>query len=267
MDDGRIELVIEGLPEKDGKVSLGTLMSGIQSLNAILSRLDRDANDGKSGSTFEVVALSYASPYRIAVRPTPLPNSRLTGPLVLAALSDVSAALESSDRLDAYDTDVLEPIRALAKPVGKSVKNVTLLFNGTAVDMTPRIVSRIDQALAIEDECEGYIEGMLEQINLHGGANTFHIYPDVGPKKVACHFPAALSDDAVASVGKRVGVFGTLKYRFGASFPHEISVSSVEPYPPDADLPTWEDLRGRAPDATGPLSSEAFVRELRDAWE
>lgn len=31
-------------------------------------------------------------------------------------------------------------------------------------------------------------------------------------------------------------------------------------------LPDWEDLRGRAPDATGGLSSEAFVREIRDEW-
>lgn len=29
---------------------------------------------------------------------------------------------------------------------------------------------------------------------------------------------------------------------------------------------TWEDLRGAAPDATGELSSEAFVRELRNDW-
>lgn len=28
----------------------------------------------------------------------------------------------------------------------------------------------------------------------------------------------------------------------------------------------WEDLRGCAPDATGNLSSEAFVRQLRDEW-
>lgn len=28
----------------------------------------------------------------------------------------------------------------------------------------------------------------------------------------------------------------------------------------------WDDLRGRAPGATGALSSEAFVRELRDDW-
>lgn len=32
------------------------------------------------------------------------------------------------------------------------------------------------------------------------------------------------------------------------------------------DLPTWDDIRGRAPDATGGLSSEDFVRGLRDAW-
>lgn len=266
MDDGRIELVIEGLPEKNGKVLLSTLMSQIQSLSTVLSRLDRDAGDGKSGSAFEVVALSYASPYRIAVQPTPIPNARFTGPLVVAALGDVSTALVSKGRLDQYDSDVLEPIRALARPVGKNVKNVTLLFGKTILEMNARIVARIDEALAVEEECEGFIEGMLEQINLHGGANTFHIYPEVGPKKVSCHFPPALIDDAVAAVGRRVEVTGTLKYRAGVSLPHEIAVTGVEAYPPDSDLADWEDIRGRAPDATGALTSEAFIREQRDAW-
>jgi hypothetical protein len=32
------------------------------------------------------------------------------------------------------------------------------------------------------------------------------------------------------------------------------------------ELPDWEDLRGRAPDATAGMSSEAFVRKLRDDW-
>ncbi len=266
MDNGRIELVIEGLPEKKGKVLLSTLMSQLQSLSAVLSRLDRDLNDEKNGSAFEVVTLSYASPYRIAVQPMPLPNVRFTGPLVIAALNEVSAALVSNDSLKEYDSEVLEPIRALAKPVGRAVKNITLFFNGNSVDLNPRIVTRIDEALAVKDECEGFIEGMLEQINLHGGANTFHIYPEVGPKKVACHFPPALIDEPVAAVGRCVEVVGTLKYRAGASFPHEIAVTGVEAYPPDSDLATWEDLRGRAPDATGALTSEAFVRGLRDAW-
>lgn len=266
MDDGRIELVIEGLPEKDGKVVLSTLMSEIQSLSAVLSRLDREAGDGKSGSAFEVVEMSYASPYRIAVEPRPIPNAVFTGQIVVASLVDVSAALLAKGTLDQFDSDVLEPIRALAKPVGKVVKNVTLRIGDTILEMNARIVARIDEALAVEDECEGFIEGMLEQINLHGGANTFHIFPEIGPKKVSCHFASALIDDAVAAVGRRVEVSGTLKYRAGASLPHEISVTGVEAYPPDADLADWEDLRGRAPDATGTLSSEAFIREQRDAW-
>ena len=34
----------------------------------------------------------------------------------------------------------------------------------------------------------------------------------------------------------------------------------------DEDVPAWEGMRGVAPDATGRLSSEAFIRELRDDW-
>lgn len=36
---------------------------------------------------------------------------------------------------------------------------------------------------------------------------------------------------------------------------------------PGEVLPDWDDLRGVAPNATGDLSSEAFVRELRDGWD
>jgi hypothetical protein len=107
---------------------------------------------------------------------------------------------------------------------------------------------------------------MLDQINVHLGANTFHIYPEVGARKVTCHFPSKLFDDAVSAVGRRVEISGTLHYRAGASFPHQISVTSIEAFPPEYELPDWDDLRGRAPNATGGLSSEAFVRELRNEW-
>ena len=40
----------------------------------------------------------------------------------------------------------------------------------------------------------------------------------------------------------------------------------IEAYLPESEWPGWEDLRGRAPGATGDLSSEAFVRRLRDEW-
>lgn len=264
--EDHITLVIEGLPEDDGQVRLAAFLSELQSLNATLNRLDRDANEGKTASYFRIAELSYNSPARVTIDPHPLPGKPPSGLIVIESLNRISAALASGDDLLDLDAELLGDIRNLALPVGTKVKSATLLFNDSRIDLTPQIVSRIDAALAVDEECEGFLQGNLEQINLHLGANTFQIFPDVGPKKVACHFPQRLYDDAIFAVGRRVDVFGTLRYRARTNFPHQIEVSSIEAHPPESDLPDWDDLRGRAPDATGVLTSEAFVRELRDGW-
>lgn len=264
--EDHITLVIEGLPEDDGQVRLAAFLSELQSLNSTLNRLDRDANDGKTASYFRIAELSYNSPARITIDPHPILGKPTTGLIVIESLHRISAALESGDDLLDLDAELLGDIRNLALPVGTKVKSATLLFNDSRIDLTPKVVSRVDAALAVDEECEGFLQGSLEQINLHLGVNTFQIYPEVGPKKVTCHFPSGLYDEAVSAVGRKVEVFGTLSYRARTAFPHHIQVTSIDTYPPESDLPDWDDLRGRAPDATGGLSSEAFVRELRDGW-
>lgn len=265
-DSDRIEIVIEGLPQNAGRVRLSTFMAQLQSLNAAISRIDREFNSGKPGSVFEIVAMSYNSPYRVALQTTPSDTNGHIAHQIFEGFKAVTAAIISGDNLDEFDAELLADIKSLAKPVGKTVKQTTVFLNGDAVEFGPEICSRVDIALATGDECEGALDGMLEQINLHQGANTFHIYPDIGAKKVTCHFPSALYDDAVFALGRRVQVFGLLRYRVGAPFPHQITVSSIDVFPNQDELPSWDDLRGRAPDATGALSSEAFIRELRDAW-
>jgi hypothetical protein len=265
-DNDRITLVIEGLPEDEGRVRFSAFLAECQSLAATINRLDRDANEGKAASYFRIAELSYSSPARLVLEPQALPGQAPKGHLVVESLNRIAEAFGKGGDLYELDADLLDDIRSLARPVGTQVKSATLLFNDNRIDLTPQIVSRVDTALAVDDECEGSIEGMLEQINVHMGANTFHIYPDIGPRKVSCRFPPRLYDDAVSAVGRRVEVSGTLKYRARTKFPHQIAVTNIEIYPPESDLPDWEDLRGRAPDAIGGLSSEAFVRELRDGW-
>jgi hypothetical protein len=68
--DDRIELVIEGLPEDDGRVRLSAFMSQLQSLSATLSLLDRESNEGRVGSVFQIAELSYKSPVRVVLEPT-----------------------------------------------------------------------------------------------------------------------------------------------------------------------------------------------------
>lgn len=262
----RITLIIEGLPEDGGRVRFATFMTQLQNLSATLSKLDRDTREGKSGTIFEIAELSYSSPVRVVLEPKQTKRDSFAGARLIESLGRLTGALQSGDDLSGIDADLLEDIRGLTRPVGKTVRYAALAFNGETFDLTESVGSKLEAALRVEDECEGAIDGMLEQINIHSGANTFHIYPQIGPRKVTCHFPASLYDDAVASVGKRVEISGTLRYRSGANFPHQIAVRGIEAFPPESDLPDWEDVRGRAPNATGDLSSEDFIAELRDAW-
>lgn len=264
--DDSITLIIEGLPEDDGEVRLAAFMSQLQNLSATVSRLDRDANNGKPASYFRIAELSYSSPVRVVIKPNHLPKSPYVGHIVIESLGRIAEALENGHDLTQVDADVLEDIRGLVRPVGKTVKNATLIFNDHRLDLTERVGIKIDEALAVDEECDGSLDGMLDQINVHLGANTFHIYPEVGARKVTCHFPSRLFDDAVSAVGRRVEVSGTLRYRAGASYPHQIAITHIDAFPPDHELPEWEDLRGRAPNATSGISSEAFVRELRNEW-
>jgi hypothetical protein len=263
----RIELVMEGLPEDEGRLRLNTFMSQLQKFGAALAKLDRETNEGKSANIFQIAELSYSSPIRVVLEPKPIAPYRTTGHFVIARLKHVTDMIVAGGDLSGLDADLLEDIKSLATPVGKSVKTATLVFNGSAVDLTPRIAHQLEIALSVEDECDGSLEGDLDQINIHEGANVFHIYPQVGPSRVTCHFPVKLFDDAIAAVGRRIEVFGTLRYRARAPFPHQIAVNDLEIIERESDLPDWEDLRGRAPGATGEQSSEAFIRELRDAWD
>lgn len=262
--ENRITLILEGMPETEGRIRFKTFLHELQSLSSALGRISRDTNDGDTATIFQVEELSYNSPMRVVVAPAP--GNEQVASQVLKRFDAVADAVTSEASLDNFDADLLSDMRGLAKPIGKQLKYATLLVNNKEFEFTDAVTRRVDHALSIDEECIGFIEGRLEQINIHGGANTFHVYPDIGARKVACHFPGSLLDDAIYAVGRRVEVSGTLKYRHGAAFPYEIAVTAIDPFPAEEDLPTWDDLRGLAPDATGSLMSEAYVRELRNAW-
>jgi hypothetical protein len=122
--DDRITLIIEGLPEDEGQVRLAAFMSQIQSLSATLTRLDRDTNNGRQASYFRIAELSYSSPIRVVIEPQPLPKRPYVGHLVIDSLVRIAQAIEAGgENLTEVDADVLEDMRALIRPVGKTVTN------------------------------------------------------------------------------------------------------------------------------------------------
>src|SRR5579875_2737556 len=123
-DDDRITLIIEGLPEDEGRVRLGAFLSQLQNLSATVTKLDREAHAGKAATYFRIVELSYKSPARVVLEPQALPKQPYIGPVIVESLGRVATALENGSDLSGLDADLLEDIRGLARPVGKSVKSV-----------------------------------------------------------------------------------------------------------------------------------------------
>ncbi len=112
------------------------------------------------------------------------------------------------------------------------------------------------------------IDGKLEQIDNHKNKNTFRIHPTL-PNRSAleCQFPTRLIDDARKALGRYVSVRGECFYRPHANFAHKIKVQEMEVFPPASTLPSLRDLYGIAPNATGGMTTEEFVRKLRDEWD
>src|ERR1700728_4336464 len=94
-DGDRITLIIEGLPEDDGQVRLGVFMPQLQNLNATITKLDREANDGRQATSYRIAELSYKSSVRIVLEPHALPKQSYAGHVIIESLGRITAALEN----------------------------------------------------------------------------------------------------------------------------------------------------------------------------
>ena len=55
-----------------------------------------------------------------------------------------------------------------------------------------------------------------------------------------------------------------MRYKAAAPFPHEIAVEDLETLPEEHELPTFAELRGAVPNLTQGLTSEEYIRQIRD---
>ena len=266
MDERRVTLIVEGLSSDGGHVRLDAFLTALEKLRSTLIKLDALGSDGKPSSYFTIVGLSHNSPATVEIEARPLQGRR---DVTSALLSRFGSAIKeiSAGRVPEYlDYKTLADLREIASPVGSSIASARISVGNEYVEMTKQFAKQIEVVMAEEETCFGSVDGMLEQINVHADANTFTIYPEFGAKSISCHFPKDQQEKAVSAIKRRVSVSGNMHYRKNAPFPHHIDVDHLEIYALPDDLPSLDDLRGLAPNATGGLASEDFVRELRNAW-
>ena len=267
MEKHRIILTVEGMPCDNGQVRLDVFVEELTKLQAVLSRIDKSISGGKRNSYFAIVGLSYENPTiaELEVRTNPSGIDNRTA--IYSQFSSLLKDVECDEIPFDVDYGLLEDIKGLASPVGSKLGKASLGINDVNYSLTEHLAKRIDTHLGEQEECFSTVEGMLEKINVHNNANTFTVYPDVGPKNISCSVPKNLIDLAISAIRRKVAISGIAKFRKHSPFPHHINVNHISIFSHENELPTFDDLRGRAPDATGNLSSEAFIREIRNGWQ
>jgi hypothetical protein len=267
MTSYRIKLVVEGLDRDDGHVRLEVFVRELQKLQSALGRADARVSDGNRCSYFAVVGLSHNSPATVELEARVAPNSgRDCRASALKLFSDAIDAVERGEFHAESDYDLINDIKELSAPVGETLKTVQLTLEDRAHVLTDRLAVTISAFQADQEECTTTVEGILEKVNVHDDANTFTIYPDVGPVRITCKLPQELAEKGISAIRRRVAVTGVAKFRKFAPFPHEIVADDIHIYDVETDLPEFSSLFGIAPHATGDLSSEDFVRQLRNDW-
>lgn len=266
-NDFCITLALDGLPSEDGYIRAGDFLRELQLLTSALNKTDRDiCGTGGPFSYYRIVNLSLASPATVVLEALPRdPDTDMRSEVISKFFSVLSCIQHGEFLPESVSHSLLQDLSGMASPVGKSIGSVRVSRDGTVIHFNPKLQKTIELLLAPEEIYPGAIRGMLEAINLHREANVFRIYPDVGPAKITCHFAIELQEQAVKAINHFVEVRGILKYKVRAQYPHEIQVDSIEAFPPEHELPSLWDIKGIAPNATGQLASEDFVRELRNA--
>jgi hypothetical protein len=262
--DNRIKLTLVGLASEDGHIRADDLQQEFRLLLSILQKGECDLLGTRERAIYyRVIELHHSSPATIVLEARPLKTDHDRRREFLPQLGSVVREVRQGRLSRKVEPSLLQDLRNMAAPIGRTLAGVILTIDNSDVEFTPDVRKNVEAILSPEEVFNGSFSGMLEYLNVHAGANVFCIYPDVGPTKIRCHFPAELTHVAIKAIGEFVEIRGVLKYKCAAPYPHEIVVGDVIVHSQE-DLPTFADMRGIARLPAG-TTSEEFVRKIRDA--
>ena len=272
------KLTIDIEPAKAGEkhVSLGDFIFQLDAFKKILSSTESMVSGKSALIKWKVADLRHSSPAQVALRPShdqPEEHTEIIDKTVESVLHNLKTL--PGENPPKMTPEALKAYQTFGEKVEKGILKVKVGNNrdediayenyATVVEVSTGINRAIDTLLSPEVKAIGVVEGRLEYMDIHGNRNLFCIYPAIGPDKIICSFPSDKIEEARQALNRKTRVWGELTYPAGSNFPKSVKVETIELLPEDDELPSLKDLRGIAPDITGDLSSEEFVRMLRDA--
>ena len=120
----------------------------------------------------------------------------------------------------------------------------------------------MDTRAEIHHKSIGAVEGRLELASLPGEGRCFNVCHGVTGVAVKCELPREMENELVPNLGSIVTVSGLVSYN-ATGEPISVAVDRIRAFEEENTLPSIHDMIGLAPDITGELTTEEYIRELR----
>jgi hypothetical protein len=263
-----VTVQVAGPPERQGSIRLSEFTKKLEAIKHALRETERlEVGIEQPVLDYRIIDVKRTSPFTVTIEASPLEKPRPQGlpdPSIPVVRRFFRYARQVKDKHVPHDIDLpaLQAFKEMAAMLDRHISEVVVANDQDRISLDRDFFTTIDDYIGPDEMIEGSIEGVLEKVNLHN-THKFYIYPTVGPKQVECDFRPDLRPKVKEGLDCYVRVEGTLRYKWLSPYPHAITATDIETYPPEDQLPTILDLRGIAPDATDGLAAEEFVERIR----
>lgn len=233
----------------DGEVSPSQFVRGVKDFFGILRSVSKNVTGEKSGVEWSISVRSGSN----LIEARGFPTAATNVDKVLTTIDSIDTGLESlnsgTDRLPTFFTDkTLDYVRDLGNLAenskDKGLEKVEVRVNGSWVRFGAQSVVSVNSIRGDKHEAVGSVEGRLQMVSDRRGYR-FVIYDDLHDQRVECRFKGddEILEQALNAFGKRVSVFGIVKYKQDGS-PTRVKVERLRVFRPEEELPSIDSMQG-----------------------
>ena len=259
----RLRLKIEG---RSMQVSMDSFVRVMQQTIRILRELDR-AVSRQNRNTLEWIVsdVGMGSVYWETESRVVKGDEDFAQNIALSFIDGVAQITERAAMPPLFSVDSVDGLLRIAETLKQSNgqgMTISMPYSGKKAKLRTDSIESLRALKRVQRTSLGAVEGRLELVSIHHPYRRFNVYHSITNKAVKCSLPEELEHRVIDSLGKRVSVTGTVSYN-ATGEPLSVEVSKIRVLKERGDLPSIEDVLGLAPDFTGELSTEEYIRSLR----
>jgi len=266
-----MRLTVEG---KLGLISLNSFVIVLNNSLFVLHDLDRRISEQHFGTIRWVIThvteTHSVESVELEVEPKIIQGQQDYRRQVLVGFTDGVDQIRKEGTTPRYfDYDDIKYVRDIVRQFGRDgLEGVYYSIDeyDKKAGLTTDVGENIEKIIGVHYHTLGSIEGRIELISVRKGSSHFNIYHDITQRAIRCSLPKEYEPDIFRAAEGRSRVIATGRISYNVKG-EPIRVHIMKPLrflKEEEALPSIQDILGSAPDITGDLCTEEFIRLMRE---